>query len=263
MLRVAGIAARTVFFYLAVVAWTGVVGYLLAVPVALVERLLGLRDTHWAQTILYHGVRLCSLPWRLVADVRLDADERVAEGRAVVVCNHHSYVDIFLLLHIYPRIHMTARRTLFRIPFLGLGMALLQHIPHRADRPEQALRRAEGWLRAGRTVGVFPEGTRAPSGSIGTFHSGAFRLAQRTVEQVQPVVVAGTGRVWGKGRLLVHRLGPVAMRVLPPEPVPASLGRKALHARIEDIRKLMEEVHRTLEDEVLPRPEQDPGRPRG
>jgi 1-acyl-sn-glycerol-3-phosphate acyltransferase len=225
--------------------------YVLAIPVALVERILRLDRTHWAQTILYHGVRLCSLPLRLVSDVRLLGRCSISEGKAVIISNHHSYIDIALLFHIFPRIHMSARASLFRIPFLGWAMSLLQHFPHTVQDPESALRNGTAWLERGRFVGVFPEGTRSPTGEIGRFQSGAFRLAQRSTQLVQPVVVAGTGRVWARGQWWIRTLGPMAMKVIDPVVVPADLSVKELHALIRLTRTTMVEEHRRLEQQLF------------
>jgi 1-acyl-sn-glycerol-3-phosphate acyltransferase len=100
-------------------------------------------------------------------------------------------------------------------------------------------------------VGIFPEGTRAPSGRIGPFHSGAFRLAQRTTEKVQPVVSVGSGRVWAKKQLWIRSLGPVVMKVLPPVSVPASAGRRELKQIIENTRQQMIDEHNRLERELF------------
>ncbi len=249
--RFAATLARTLFFWICCVFWTGLVAYVLAIPVALVERILRLDRTQWAQTLLYHGVRLCSLPLRLVSDVRLLGRCRVAEGKAVIISNHHSYIDIALLFNIFPRIHMSARASLFRIPFLGWAMSLMQHFPHAVEDPESALREGAAWLERGRFVGVFPEGTRSPTGEIGRFRSGAFRLAQRTTQLVQPVVVAGTGRVWPRGQWWIRALGPMAMKVMDPVAVPVDLSVKDLHALIRLTRATMVEEHRRLEQQLF------------
>ena len=55
-------------------------------------------------------------------------------------------------------------------------------------------------LRAGRTVVIFPEGTRSRDGSMQDFHSGAFRLAALAGVPVVPVGLRGTSEL-----LPVHR----------------------------------------------------------
>jgi 1-acyl-sn-glycerol-3-phosphate acyltransferase len=246
LLRWPATLVRTLFFYVFGVFWTGLMAYLLVIPVALVARLLGRRESTFAHSVLHFWVPLCSLPWRLIARVRMLDEHRVAEGEAVVISNHHSYIDIFLLFHIFPRIRMTTRRTLYRIPFLGCAIMALGHIPHREEDPQEAIDEAAKWLERGIFVGVFPEGTRAPADEIGPFHSGAFRLAQRTTQLIQPVVVVGTGEVWGKSQFWIHRIGPVVMKVLPPVRVPAEAGRAELKRLIGEVRRLMLEEHQGI-----------------
>ncbi len=241
---------RTVFFYVFGVFWTGLIAYITVVPFAIVERLLRIKSATVSNSILHYFVSWGSAPWRLVATVLIDDTARVDEGKAVIISNHHSYLDVFLLLHIFPRIHMTVRRSLLWIPFLGWAIALLQQIPHHHEHPRKALEKAAWWLENDTYVGIFPEGTRAPNGTILPFHRGAFRLAQKTTELIQPVVVVGTGRVWAKNRFWIHSLGPVAMRVLPPIKVPESAGRRELITIANEVHTMMLREHRRLEEEL-------------
>jgi 1-acyl-sn-glycerol-3-phosphate acyltransferase len=242
---------KTFFFYVLGVFWVGFIAYLIPVPIALLERLLGRKETPLALTALHKGILITGLFYRLAADIRIDDAHRVPEGTAVVICNHHSYFDIYLLLHVFPRILFSARRSLFWIPFLGWAMALFGHFPHSDEDPGAALQKADESLRRGRYVGMFPEGTRDHADVVGPFQSGAFRLAQRTTQRIQPVVVVGTDRVWAKRQFWIRRLGPVWMKVLPPESVPASLGRHGLHERIEEICRKMLEEHERMDRQLL------------
>lgn len=248
--RAAGTLARTVFLYAGVLGWMNIMGYVLAIPVALVERLILRRESYRGQTILHRFIPICSLPWRLLSDVRIERGEMADEGRAVVICNHHSSLDPFLLLHLFPRIHFTARKEWFRYPIVGWGMTLFQHIPQDPRYPEQAIEIAAEWLRRGRTVGLLPEGTRQPEGVVGPFHLGAFRLAQQTTGWIQPVVLAGTGRVWSKNQIWIRHLGPVRVKVLPPVRVPEELDRAQLRALRDEIRGMMIREHAQLWAEI-------------
>ncbi len=250
LLRGLSVLLKTFFFYVLGVFWVGLIAYILAIPPAIVERLLGRSEVKLGMTVLYRYIWITSFFYRHVTDVQFDDSERVPESGTVVICNHHSYFDIFMLLHLFPRIHFSARRTLFRIPFLGWAMSILGHFPHDPAKPEQALEVAESWIRRGRFVGMFPEGTRSATPTIGPFGSGAFRLAERTTRRIQPVVVAGTHRVWVKGQFWIHNLGPVRMRVLPVEEVPAGLDRRQFLERVEEIRAKMQKAHAELLERI-------------
>lgn len=64
-------------------------------------------------------------------------------------------------------------------------------------------------LRAGRAVVLFPEGTRARAGELGSFHRGALVLAEHARVPVVPVAIAGTDRLLPKH----GRLRPALVRV--------------------------------------------------
>ena len=67
-------------------------------------------------------------------------------------------------------------------------------------------------LNAGRSVLMFPEGTRSPDGAIHEFKSGAGYLALRGGCDVLPVRITGTYEVLGKGSIIPHR-HPVEVRI--------------------------------------------------
>ena len=69
------------------------------------------------------------------------------------------------------------------------------------------LRSARELLEAGRTVVVFPEGTRSRTGELAPFHSGAIRLAAAAGVPIVPVAIVGTRDVLPvNGWLRPHRV---------------------------------------------------------
>src|SRR5271169_2303069 len=76
-------------------------------------------------------------------------------------------------------------------------------------------------LDAGRSVLMFPEGTRSPDGAIHEFKSGAGYLALRGGCDVLPVRISGTYEVLGKGSIIPHR-----------RPVEVCIGRVITNAEL-------------------------------
>lgn len=154
--------------------------------------------------------------WR----VRLEPSTPPALPEAsVVVANHVSLADMFLLKHLpWPELKTLAKWEIFAIPFVGWNMWLVGDVSIRRGRPasaRRAMRRCAEWLRAGASVLVFPEGTRSQSRSLGPFKDGAFRLAIEHQRPVVPVVLLGAhnavpGRSWRIGR------ADAVVRALPP-----------------------------------------------
>ena len=75
--------------------------------------------------------------------------------------------------------------------------------------------RSDPHLKAGRTVVIYPEGTRSTDGNIGEFRSGALRLARECGVPIVPVALTGTADVLPKG----GRWSPAPMQVRIGEPV--------------------------------------------
>ncbi len=120
----------------------------------------------------------------------------------VVVANHESNADVFLISHLPWEMKWLAKASLFKVPFVGWGMKLAGDIPvRRGERGagSEALERCGEWLEKGMPVCIFPEGTRSKTGELGEFKDGAFRLAIDKGADVLPLAVAGTRRALPKG----------------------------------------------------------------
>jgi 1-acyl-sn-glycerol-3-phosphate acyltransferase len=74
---------------------------------------------------------------------------------------------------------------------------------------EAMLAAARPALEAGRTVVIYPEGTRSTNGSVAEFRSGALRLARECGVPVVPIALTGTADVLPKG----GRYSPAPMQV--------------------------------------------------
>jgi 1-acyl-sn-glycerol-3-phosphate acyltransferase len=139
----------------------------------------------------------------------------------VMVANHQSGLDIMVLFKLHRHFKWVAKRSLFAVPFIGWNMALNGYIPIERSRGRSKLQmmdRAAASIRAGNSVMLFPEGTRAPDGILQAYKSGAFRLAFETRTTILPIVISGTHLAIRKGGLLVHRNQCIRLTVLDPIP---------------------------------------------
>jgi 1-acyl-sn-glycerol-3-phosphate acyltransferase len=119
---------------------------------------------------------------------------RVA-GCTVVVSNHESHADPFLISHLPWEMKWLGKASLFRIPVVGWMMWLAGDVPvRRGDSAsgKGAMAACARWLARGMPVMMFPEGTRSADGELLPFKDGAFRLAIETGADVLPIAVFGT-----------------------------------------------------------------------
>jgi len=133
---------------------------------------------------------LLTAGWRM----RVLGAERVPRsGPLIVACNHVSYFDPPALGAALPRpIRYMAKTQLFEIPLLGPLIAALGAYPVDRSRGDvAAIKRSLDVLKTGAAVGIFPEGTRNPNGTIQA-QAGVALLARLSGAPILPAYVDGT-----------------------------------------------------------------------
>ena len=161
--------------------------------------------------------RLTSV-WKFSTDGAAPPD--ILERGYVVISNHESTADPFLLSFLPWDMRWVAKEEIFRLPLAGWLMKLGGDIPlNRGERKsiELAMQRCRETLRAGMPVMMFPEGTRSPDGRLLPFKDGAFRLALEVGAPILPVAIAGTracrpkgSRWFGQARAHARVLDPIS-----------------------------------------------------
>jgi 1-acyl-sn-glycerol-3-phosphate acyltransferase len=134
------------------------------------------------------------------------AEHMTGDAGCVVMANHASYADIVALFIALPVIPgFMAKRELLRVPFLAAALRAGGHVivdRGQHDKALKAIESAARQIREGRTVLIFPEGTRSDAGCVGDFKSGGFRLAKTAGVKIIPVGLRGTANVGPKRSLL-------------------------------------------------------------
>ena len=116
-------------------------------------------------------------------------------GKTVVVSNHVSNSDPFLICHLPWEMKWLGKESLFKVPVVGWAMAMAGDVPVKrgeSGSAKEAMRLCREHLDRGMPVMIFPEGTRSRSGELLPFKDGAFRLAIEAGADVLPLAVAGT-----------------------------------------------------------------------
>jgi 1-acyl-sn-glycerol-3-phosphate acyltransferase len=149
--------------------------------------------------------------------VSLEGCEQIARPPYVLVSNHQSALDIFVLLAAVPlSFKFIAKQQLFRIPIFGWAMKRAGYVSIDRDNPREALKALEeaaGKIKQGATVLIFPEGTRSPDGKLLPFKKGIFSLVSRAKVPVIPLAIIGTNALQPPGAFVPHRTGHVTMRL--------------------------------------------------
>lgn len=161
--------------------------------------------------------------------------------RTVVVSNHCSQTDPFLISHVPWEMKWLAKASLFRVPCLGWAMWLAGDIPVvRGERSSarSAMSRCRRYLERDMPVMIFPEGTRSRTDDLGPFKDGAFQLAIETGADILPMAVHGTATA-----LPVHtwKFGRARARVIIGDPISTA------GMTLEDVQHLKQIVRAEIE----------------
>ena len=187
--------------------------------------------------------------WLSRARVEIEGIDNIVRDRPqIFVANHSGLHDILSLAAYLPiQFRWIAKKSLFRVPFMGWHMRRSGYIAIDRENPRSAAKsimEAARIIRDGVNAIAFPEGTRSRTGALGNFRSGAFSLALRTKVPLVPITLDGSYRVIAPKTLQVNP-GTV-IRVKIDRPIDLSSYLK------NEKRRLMEEVHkimnRNLED---------------
>ena len=164
-----------------------------------------LRDPDFFKRMQRYWARGLTGFWGVDLEV-IGAEHIVPGSSYVVMANHASYADIVALFIALPVIPgFMAKRELLRVPFLAAALRAGGHVIVDRRQHEKAMKvidSAARQVREGKTVLIFPEGTRGNSETIGEFKSGGFRLARAAGVPIVPVGLRGTARVGPKHSLL-------------------------------------------------------------
>lgn len=120
----------------------------------------------------------------------------------VVVSNHESFADMFLISHLPWEMKWISKEHFFRFPFVGWMMLMARDIKLVRGNKQSivsAMRGAHDRLDKKVSVMLFPEGTRTLDGELGEFKDGAFRLAIDTGSPILPLAVTGSREAMPKG----------------------------------------------------------------
>lgn len=168
---------------------------------------------------------------RLIIGVRVRVEGSWPEGPMLFAGKHQAMFETIELALMLGGPAIVLKEELTRIPFWGYATKVYGRIAVDRDASAKMLRRmmAEGaaFREAGRSVLLFPEGTRVPPGEQPPLRSGFAGLYKVLKMPVVPVAT-DSGTVWP--RRGVPRPGVITFRF--GEPVPPGLPREEAEARV-------------------------------
>ena len=150
-----------------------------------------------AKLLPQHVMRLGVLAFvKLFYRVRAMNTERIpSEGGVLMVSNHVSYVDAFILSAASPRkIRFLMFDAYFKRRWIGKFVKLFDTVPISKTRAKEALKVAAEALEEGHLVCIFPEGQLSRTGCMNEFKRGFEMIAKKAKCPVLPAAMDG---LWG------------------------------------------------------------------
>jgi len=192
-------AALFYFGYSLLTVWFSVTGIIFCRQMSYRKRYTYL--TWWNHAVMY---------WlRLICGVRVQVygREHLPAGPFVLLSKHQSQWETFILQVLHPPMVTVLKKELLDVPFFGWGMRLLEPICIDRSNPKQALRavmeQGQEQLARGRSIMIFPEGTRTPVGQVGNYARSGATLACKAGVPIVPVA-HNAGRYWPSKRFIKY-----------------------------------------------------------
>lgn len=144
------------------------------------------------------------IAWLLIHTIHrvkgVNTDRIPAEGAAILVCNHVSYMDAIVIMGSSPRpIRFVMDHRIFKIPFLSWVFKTAKAIPIAPAKEdpwtmEKAYVDIAQALHEGELVCIFPEGKLTTTGDMNEFKGGIMKILERSPVPVFPMALRG---LWG------------------------------------------------------------------
>ena len=184
-----------------------------SLPVLLLGRNITRRVAKiWTRTML-SGLRLIT-----GISHRIEGEEYIPQGGAIVAANHQSMWETIALYAILPNPVVILRKELARIPIYGWWAEPSGNILVDREGGAKALRAmraaAKEKIAAGEQVIVFPEGTRIAPGAVAKLHPGIAGI-YTAVEAPCTPAVHNSGVFWRFPGIMKFP-GEITLRFLPP-----------------------------------------------
>ncbi|GAA5170846.1 MULTISPECIES: MFS transporter [Halomonadaceae] len=176
-----------------------------------------------------------------------------AQGPALVVCNHVSFMDALVIGGASPRpLRFLMDRPIYESPGLNWFFRLAGAIPVDSERRDpggvrRAMQEVSRALRDGQVVMLFPEGRLTIDGEVQYFRRGVDMILRRDAVPVVPAALAGLWGSWTshcEGRAftkLPRRFRPRVALVFGEALSPGQADRATLEARVRTLKQNAEQ----------------------
>jgi 1-acyl-sn-glycerol-3-phosphate acyltransferase len=191
----------------------------------LVRRLLRL----WSSGYIYGAKYILGIKYKL------EGIENIPQGQVIYMGNHQTAWESIMMTVLVPHVNMVTKLKAMSVPVFGWGLKHAPMIAIDPDTPGKNLRRllkeGKATIKAGRSIVIFPEGSRVPIGETRTYERGFEILYKHCGVPVVPFVT-DAGLHWPSGYSTKYP-AMITLRFLPP--IEAGKKPEAFATKLESI----------------------------
>ncbi len=222
---------RSTLFDCLLAVWTG-----LFVPALAILWLCGSpeRGVRLASRVWAHGI-LVGLKWLVGLTYAERGQRNIPDEPCLIIANHQSTWETLAFLVLFPDVAIVAKKELLTIPvfawFLRKSPMILIDRESGSKAVRKMVEESQAALAQGRSVLIFPEGTRKPASEPIEFKRGVELLYAKLDRPALPVAL-NSGHFWGPGRRC-KRAGTISVSYL--NPIPPGLSAREFMRRAEQL----------------------------
>ena len=171
---------------------------------------------------------------RIIARTRLEVRGTLPPNGVLVAVKHMTMWDTMAIYALLDDPAIVFKRSLRRVPFYGWYLSRARMIPIDRDGKASALRvmssAARSEIAAGRSIAIFPEGTRKKPGAVPDYKPGVAGLYGQLDVPCYPVAL-NSGLYWSGPMGFVKKKGTIIIEFL--APIPPGLPRREFMGRLQ------------------------------
>lgn len=149
------------------------------------------RRVRAVQAVIHHTFRFYIAMLEALGIIRLvvtGADALVDGKGRMIIANHPTLLDVVILMSLVPRAQCIVKAELWRSRYLGGVMRWAGYIRNDLE-PEALLEACKQAMAAGKSLIIFPEGTRSRPGEALQFRRGFANIALLAEAEIQLVTI--------------------------------------------------------------------------
>ncbi|PKK96015.1 MAG: hypothetical protein CVV59_00645 [Tenericutes bacterium HGW-Tenericutes-4] len=145
------------------------------------------------------------LPIKLLYPTKIIGKEHLIKGKSILICNHKSNLDAIILgVNLKHKIHFLGKIELFKTKLSRWFFKKMNVIPvNRGSADLKAIKEVLTILKQGKTLGIFPSGTRTGEFEVEEHKNGAALFALKTNAPIVPMLIQKKVRPFRKNTLII------------------------------------------------------------